>query len=84
MPGSGIQRRMAVEASEIMMFIRDEAHRKGITQAEISEKTYRTEHCFSKTLRGVKAGHGVYFSTIQDFLRVVGYEMTIQPIKEET
>lgn len=84
MPGSGIQRRMPLEAADIMVFIRDEARRKGITQAEISESTYRTEHCFSKTLRGVRAGHGVYFSTIQDFLRVVGYEMTIQPIKEET
>lgn len=73
-----------MDAAEIMIFVRDEARRLGMSQGKLSEATSRAPRVFAKTLCNVVAGHGVHFSTVQDFLRVVGYEITIQPIEEET
>lgn len=72
-----------MEALEILTFIADEGKRQGISKAKIAEKTYRDPSAFYATLCKVRQGSDITFSLLTDYLKVVGYELTIQPIKEE-
>lgn len=67
---------------EVMAVIERERVRKGMTQAALDDRTWRTPGCYYQALKRVRLGGSIRADNLFDYASTVGMEITIRKKKE--